>query len=77
MLLEVRDLTVNFSSEYGVAEVLDGVNFSINEGEVMGLVGESGCGKTTLARSILGVLPPAADVMGGEIILLLCLITID
>jgi peptide/nickel transport system ATP-binding protein len=69
MLLEVRDLTVNFSSEYGVAEVLDGVNFSINEGEVMGLVGESGCGKTTLARSILGVLPPAADVMGGEIIL--------
>lgn len=68
MLLQVRDLTVHFSSDQGVAEVLDAVNFSLQEGEVMGLVGESGCGKTTLAHAILGVLPPSADIKSGEVL---------
>ncbi|GAB4171369.1 MAG: ABC transporter ATP-binding protein [Thalassobaculales bacterium] len=58
-LLEVRDLSLGFATEAGIARVLDGVNLSIGTGQVMGLVGESGCGKTTLARAILGVLPPA------------------
>ncbi len=63
-LVRVRDVSVDFASPGGVAKVLDRVNLAIGEGEIMGLVGESGCGKTTLARLILGVLPKGAVVRG-------------
>ncbi len=67
-LLRVRDLEVDFATDHGVARVLDRVNFDVGRGEVVGLVGESGCGKTTLARAILGVLPrPPARVRGGPV----------
>jgi peptide/nickel transport system ATP-binding protein len=67
-LLEVRNLTVHIDSDDGVARVLDQVNLTINQGEVVGLVGESGCGKTTLARTILGLLPrPQSRVESGEV----------
>ncbi len=66
-LLEVRDLSVGFATENGVARVLDHVSFDMRAGEIMGLVGESGCGKTTLARAILGVLPESAGVDSGSI----------
>jgi peptide/nickel transport system ATP-binding protein len=67
-LIAVRGLRVSFASDAGLARVLDGVDFSIRRGEIMGLVGESGCGKTTLARAILGILPPnAARIEAGEI----------
>jgi peptide/nickel transport system ATP-binding protein len=56
-LLDVRDLEVEFRTERGTARVLDGISLAVARGEVVGLVGESGCGKTTLARAILGVLP--------------------
>ncbi len=65
-LLTVRDLKVSFGADSGVAQVLDNVNLTIGQGEIVGLVGESGCGKTTLARAILGVLPaPAARIESG------------
>jgi peptide/nickel transport system ATP-binding protein len=68
-LLAVRRLRVHFSTESGVAQVLDHINLSIAPGEVVGLVGESGCGKTTLARAILGILPEnSARVSGGPIL---------
>src|SRR5690349_19293447 len=67
-LLAVRGLRVDFATDRGPAQVLDGINLDIAAGEVVGLVGESGCGKTTLARAILGVLPEgAARVRAGEV----------
>ena len=67
-LLSVRGLRVDFVTDGGVAQVLDGINLDVARGEVVGLVGESGCGKTTLARAILGVLPAtAARIRGGEV----------
>lgn len=68
-LLSVRQLSVNFVTDQGVARVLDSISLSIGPGEVVGLIGESGCGKTTLARAILGILPAnAARIRGGEIL---------
>jgi len=67
-LLSVRDLSVSFVTEGGVARVLDAVSLSLAPGEIMGLVGESGCGKTTLSRAILGALPANANVQGRGLI---------
>ena len=67
-VLSVRGLRVDFVTDGGVAHVLDGINLDVGAGEVVGLVGESGCGKTTLARAILGILPAgAARIRGGEV----------
>jgi peptide/nickel transport system ATP-binding protein len=66
-LLSVRDLEVEFVTDQGVAGVLDRIAVEIGPGEVVGLVGESGCGKTTLARAILGILPGSARIRGGQI----------
>jgi len=67
-LLAVRGLRVDFATDRGPAQVLDDINLDVAAGEVVGLVGESGCGKTTLARAILGILPEnAARIRGGEV----------
>ncbi len=67
-LITVRDLRVSFASDAGIARVLDGVQCGIRAGEIRGLVGESGCGKTTLARAILGILPRnAARIDSGTV----------
>jgi len=67
-LLKVEDLCVDFVTDAGTAKVLDSVNLDLRHGEIMGLVGESGCGKTTLSRAILGVLPANAVVTSGRIV---------
>jgi peptide/nickel transport system ATP-binding protein len=66
-LLEVERLRVSFATEAGDARVLDGVSLAIRPGEIMGLVGESGCGKTTLANAILGILARNARHEAGSI----------
>jgi peptide/nickel transport system ATP-binding protein len=67
-LLDIRDLHVNFDVYGGTLKVLNGVNLYMDEGEKVGLVGETGCGKTTTAKSILRILPmPPARIKGGEI----------
>jgi peptide/nickel transport system ATP-binding protein len=66
-LLETENLRVSFATDGGLAKVLDGVNLTIRPGEIMGLVGESGCGKTTLANAILGILAGNARHEAGRI----------
>jgi peptide/nickel transport system ATP-binding protein len=68
-LLEIRDLHVDFKVYGGILKVLDGVNFNVYAGEKVGLVGETGCGKTTTMKAVLRLLPvPPAIVSRGEII---------
>ena len=68
-LLRVSDLQTHYFSFGGtrVVKAVDGVSFTLEEGETIGLVGESGCGKTTTCLSVVGLLPPAARVVGGSI----------
>ena len=67
-LLEIRDLSVHFQVYGGVLEVLDGINFHVKAGERVGLVGETGCGKTTTMKAILRVLPmPPARIPKGDV----------
>jgi oligopeptide transport system ATP-binding protein len=56
-LLEVKGLDVRFATKHGVVRAVDGVTFSLERGETLGLVGESGCGKSTTARAIVGLVP--------------------
>jgi len=68
-VLEVKDLKTHFFTSRGVVKAVDGVSFGLKEGETLGLVGESGCGKTITCLSILGLVPgPAGRITGGEII---------
>src|ERR1051325_10774419 len=67
-LLEVSDLRVYFRVENGLLKAVDGVSFHIEPGESLGLVGESGCGKSVTAFSILQLVPmPPAEYAGGEV----------
>jgi peptide/nickel transport system ATP-binding protein len=69
-LLSVRDLKVVYTSAGATVHAVNGVSFDIKRGESFGLVGETGAGKTTIAKAILGVLPdPPAKILNGEIIL--------
>src|SRR5438874_4822883 len=68
-LLQVTNLETHYVSFGGarVVKAVDDVSFTVNEGETLGIVGESGCGKTTTCLSIVGLLPPAARIVGGHI----------
>ncbi|TCZ55446.1 ABC transporter ATP-binding protein [Roseicella aquatilis] len=66
-ILEVRDLRVEFPTRRGVLTALDGVSFDIAPGEVLGVVGESGAGKSMTGAAIIGLLEPPGRIAGGEI----------
>ena len=69
MLLSVRDLTVEYTSEDEVVHAVNHVSFDLARGSTIGLVGETGAGKTSIARAILRILPePPARVPSGEIV---------
>lgn len=64
-ILEVKNLTKHFKTKRGMLHAVDGINFSVKRGQTLGLVGESGCGKTTVGRTLLRLIEPTS----GEIIL--------
>lgn len=67
-LIDVKNLKTNFVTWKGVVKALDGVSFSIKKGETLGLVGETGCGKSVTSLSIMGLLPPTQGaIVGGKI----------
>lgn len=67
-LLDIRDLTTYFFTEDGVVKAVDHVDLKINRGEVLGLVGESACGKSTLALSIMRLILSPGKIIEGKII---------
>ena len=67
-MLEVKNLKTYFKTRAGYAQAVDDVTFTVNSGENFGLVGESGCGKTTAAKSIIKLLPPNGEIKGGQIL---------
>ncbi|MEM7130929.1 MAG: ABC transporter ATP-binding protein [Chloroflexota bacterium] len=68
-ILEVKDLHVHYETADGAVKAVSGVNLTLNAGERVALVGESGCGKTTLALSIMRLIKPPARIIGGQILL--------
>ncbi len=66
-LLSVRNLKTYFSQDEGTVKAVDGVSFDMMPGATLGIVGESGCGKSVTARSILGIVDRPGRIMGGEI----------
>jgi oligopeptide/dipeptide ABC transporter ATP-binding protein len=68
VLLEIRDLTVGFPSRRGVVLAANHVNLSLSESRTLGLVGESGCGKSVTLRSIIGMVPKPGEVLEGAIL---------
>ena len=66
-LLDVSDLRVHFHSDDGIAKAVDGVTFSVEAGKTLGIVGESGCGKTVSCLAVMGLIPtPPGEIAGGE-----------
>jgi peptide/nickel transport system ATP-binding protein len=67
-VLEIENLVMYYKTMKGYVKAVDNVTFDVEKGEAMGLVGESGCGKTTIGMSILRLLPSNAEIQGGKIV---------
>ncbi len=68
-ILSIRDLTMEYKTRKGFVSAIDNVSFDLKKGESMGLVGESGCGKTSIAMTLLKLFPDNAVIRGGQILL--------
>ena len=68
MLLDVRNLQTHFTTENGTVRAVDGVSFALDEAQVLGIVGESGCGKSVASLSILRLIPPPGRIVGGQVL---------
>jgi len=66
-LLDVRDLRMVFPTDAGEARAVDGISFTLDRGDVLGLVGESGCGKSMTALSLMRLVPPPGRITGGRV----------
>jgi oligopeptide/dipeptide ABC transporter ATP-binding protein len=65
--LEVKELCVGFYNRKGSVQILDNVSFTVNKGETLGIVGESGCGKSLTSLSVMGLLPEKGKISNGEV----------
>ena len=68
VMLDIQNLTTHYLTLRGPVRAVDEVSFQVDKGEMMGLAGESGCGKTTVALSVLKILPPGGKILGGKIL---------
>src|SRR5437667_10391359 len=68
-VLSVRDLIVDFAQETGAVRALDGIDLDLHAGRVLGVVGESGCGKSVTARAILGLIDRPGKLAAGRVLL--------
>src|SRR6185436_12705810 len=66
-LLELRRLAVSFATDDGVVQAVDGIDLSLARGRTLGLVGESGCGKSVTSLAVMGLLPPENSQVSGEV----------
>jgi len=66
-LLDIRSLRMYYTTQKGLVKAVDDVSLTLESGEAIGLAGESGCGKSSLAYSIMQLLPPAANIVGGNV----------
>src|SRR5512136_1649413 len=69
LLIAVKDLKTHFFLDEGTARAVDGIDFNLWRGQTLGVVGESGCGKSVTARSILRIVPKPGKIVEGEITL--------
>ena len=69
-LMDVRDLSVQFRARGGVARAVDGVTLEWRRGEVLGVVGESGAGKSITGTAVIGLIEPPGRIAGGQVLLL-------
>ena len=67
-LLKVNNLATHFKTEGGLVKAVDGVSYYIDEQEIVGLVGESGCGKSVSQLSVMQLIRPPGQIVGGEVI---------
>ena len=68
-VLQVKDLTMHYQTRQGTVKAVDGISFELARGEVLGLVGESGCGKTSIAVTLMKLLPDNALIVKGQVLL--------
>ena len=68
-LIQVQDLHTQFFLREGTVRAVDGASFTIRRGKTLGIVGESGCGKSVTAQSIMQIVPPPGKIVSGEILL--------
>ncbi len=68
VLMQIRDLSVTYNTRLGTVSAVDHVSFDIYEGEILGLVGESGCGKSTMGKALMRMIQPPGYISGGHLI---------
>jgi oligopeptide/dipeptide ABC transporter ATP-binding protein len=67
-LLEIQDLHVHFAMDEGIVRAVNGVSLHVERGKTLGIVGESGCGKSVMAKAIMNIVPPPGHIVSGKVI---------